>query len=67
MAVPADTPETTPVEGLTVATAVLRLYQVPPAVVSVKVVVLPAHTDKEPDIAPVAKEEKPASNNKVER
>ena len=48
--VPELTPVTSPPE-LTVATDVLLLAQVPPDVASVKVVVPPAHTLFDPDIA----------------
>ena len=45
--VPADTPVTTPVV-LTVASAVLLLDQIPPAILSVSKDVEPAHTVEEP-------------------
>lgn len=45
---PKATPVTTPVEELTVATAVLDELQVPPAEEWVKVVVWPAHTEAVP-------------------
>jgi hypothetical protein len=47
--VPATNPETTP-EGLTVATDVVTLVQLPPEVASVSEVVLPAHTYKVPEM-----------------
>ena len=53
MAVPAATPVTTPVVGLTVAIAVLLLLQLPPVVGLVYVVVVPAHIDDAPEIAVV--------------
>lgn len=49
---PAATPLTTPVAGLTVAKAALLLLQVPPLTASVNVMVEPAHTDDGPLIAP---------------
>jgi hypothetical protein len=49
---PAAIPVTIP-EVLTVASVVLLLVQVPPAVVSASVMVLPAQTDEGPVIAPV--------------
>ena len=48
VAVPADTPLTTPVEALTVATAVLLDVYVPPLVAEVNVVDAPAHTVEVP-------------------
>ena len=42
--VPADTPVTTPVEELTVATVVVPLLKVPPVILGVKVVVEPTQT-----------------------
>ena len=50
VAVPADTPFTIPVVPI-VATAVLLLLQVPPAVASVKGMVWPWHTPVGPAIA----------------
>jgi len=50
--VPADTPDTTPVEEFTVATPVALLLHVPPVVVELKVVVDPAHTAVVPVMAP---------------
>ena len=44
VAVPADTPDTTPVEALTVAMLVLEELYEPPLVAEVNVVVAPAHT-----------------------
>ena len=44
VAVPADTPLTTPVLALTVAMLVLEELYVPPDVADVNVVVAPAHT-----------------------
>ena len=49
--VPADTPVTTPVDELTVATAGVALLQVPPAVALLNVVVDPAHSVRVPVIA----------------
>ena len=52
MLVPADTPVTIPVLGLTVAFAVLLLLQpAPPVVASVSDVLNPAHTVNVPPIA----------------
>lgn len=48
--VPADTPYNTPVEALILAIAVEALAQVPPVVVSVRVIVLPTQTTVEPPI-----------------
>lgn len=50
--VPAETPVTTPVPEITVATAVLLLDHVPPEFGLPKVVLLPAHTVADPVIAP---------------
>lgn len=50
LAVPADTPQTTPVEEPTVTVAELLLH-VPPGVPSVSVVHVPTHMLKVPDIA----------------
>ena len=50
---PAATPVTVP-PALTVATAVLALVQVPPAAVSVSVVLAPAHTVVVPPMVPAA-------------
>ena len=50
-AVPAATPVTTPVDELTVATAVLLLLHVPPVVASVNVAVFPTHALMVPPIA----------------
>ena len=50
VAVPPETPVTSPVV-LTVATAVALLLHVPPPVVLVSVILLPAHTDEGPEIA----------------
>jgi hypothetical protein len=47
-AVPALTPDVTPVESTTVALATLLLLQVPPAGDDVSAVVLPVHTDAVP-------------------
>ena len=52
LAVPADTPVTTPVDASTVATAVLELFQVPPVAVSASVVVEPVQTAVVPVIVP---------------
>jgi hypothetical protein len=49
--VPEDTPVTTPVPLITVATAVLPLAQVPPVVPSVNVIVEPAQNAVEEEIA----------------
>lgn len=49
--VPAVTPVTTPVEGLTVATAGVALLQVPPGVALLNVVVALTHTLVVPEIA----------------
>ena len=49
--VPPVTPVTTPVDELTVATAVVPLLQVPPLVASLSVVVAPAHATAVPVIA----------------
>ena len=43
-AVPAATPDTTPVEDVTAATLLLPLVHVPPPTELLNVVVLPAHT-----------------------
>ena len=51
VAVPAETPLTTPVEASTVAVAVFELVQTPPAGVLASVVVAPAHTLVVPVIA----------------
>ena len=51
VAVPADTPVTTPAE-LTVAMEVLDDDHEPPVVASVNVKLLPAQTDDEPVIVP---------------
>jgi hypothetical protein len=45
VAVPADTPVTSPVEALIVATPVALLVQLPPVIVDVKVVVPATQTD----------------------
>ena len=50
IAVPADTPVTTPVPGTTVTTVVVLLLHVPPPA-SLNVVVDPTHTDAVPEIA----------------
>lgn len=47
---PAETPVTTPVDGLTVATAVLLLVHVPPATLSVNVIEDPTHVPDGPPI-----------------
>ena len=47
--VPAETPVTTPVVGLTVATASVALVHVPPEVVLLNVVVFPTQTVFVPD------------------
>ena len=49
--VPAETPATTPVLP-TVATAVLLLLQVPPEMLSISVMVLPAQTVDAPEMDP---------------
>ena len=54
LAVPPVTPVTTPVVGSTVATLVLPLLQVTPAVASVSKMVLPTHTFVGPEITAVA-------------
>ena len=54
VAVPALMPVTTPVAGLTEATALLLLLQLPPAVASLNVVVAPLHTVVVPVIAATA-------------
>ena len=51
MVLPAATPDTTPVDALTVAVAVLDDDQTPPTVTSDKVVVAPSHTVVVPVIA----------------
>ena len=51
IAVPAETPVTMPVPEPIVAIPVAPLVQLPPAVPSVRVVVLPVHTDNVPPIA----------------
>ena len=51
VAVPADTPVTTPVE-LMLATKLLLLPHTPPLTPSVRVVVAPVHTVDEPDMVP---------------
>ena len=51
VAVPEDTPVTTPVLLTTVAAAVLPLAQVPPVVPSVNVMVVPAQNAVEDEIA----------------
>jgi hypothetical protein len=51
-AVPDETPETTPVEGLTVATDGLPLDHVPPTTAQLKVVALPGQTLKAPVMTP---------------
>ena len=52
VALPWDTPETTP-EAFTVATLTLLLDQVPPAVpLEERLVVFPTHTDKVPEREP---------------
>ena len=48
VAVPADTPETNPVEELIVAIAVDKELHVPPATVAPKAVVPPAQTERVP-------------------
>ena len=48
--VPADTPVTTPVADPTVASGGMLLYQKPPPVASVRLVVLPTQTVSEPEI-----------------
>ena len=53
VAVPAATPVTTPVEKPTKATEPALLLQVPPPVVSLKVVVLPTQTWLAPVIGPI--------------
>jgi hypothetical protein len=50
VAVPAETPFTTPVLAFTVAIEVFKLLQTPPVVASVKVVEPPLHTDLIPPI-----------------
>jgi hypothetical protein len=50
VAVPADTPDTTPLL-FTVATPVLLLLQVPPVVALLNIVVLPTQTVDVPEIA----------------
>jgi hypothetical protein len=50
VAVPAETPFTTPVLAFTVAIDVFKLLQTPPVVASVKVVEPPRHTDLIPPI-----------------
>src|SRR5437763_776971 len=50
-AVPASTPVTTPLDDPIVATAVVLLIHVPPAIASVKLVVDPVQTSSEPAIA----------------
>ena len=48
---PADTPVTTPVAPITVATLVVPLVQVPPVVPSVNVIVDPTQNEAEAGIA----------------
>jgi hypothetical protein len=53
VALPAETPVTTPVTGFTVATALLLLLQLPPvAPLLVNVAVAPAHIVEEPLTVP---------------
>ena len=46
--VPADTPDTVPVDEPTVATAVVLLYQLPPDELLLSVVAVPMHTFRPP-------------------
>jgi hypothetical protein len=50
IAVPAETPVTTPVVEVTTATPVVLLLQVPPETVLVSVVRAPTHTEAVPDM-----------------
>ena len=56
VAVPAVTPVTVPVV-LTVAMALLELFQVPPVVASARVMLAPAHTDDGPVMGLIPAEE----------
>lgn len=51
-AVPAEIPDTVPLEVPMVATAVLLLLQEPPGVPSERVVVTPTHSEPDPSIVP---------------
>ena len=67
--IPFATPVTTPVTGFTVATDKSLLDHEPPAVVSVSVIVVPAHTPKGPAIGPIVPkaviEKSNASNERI--
>lgn len=52
LAVPAATPPTIPVDGVTVTTAVFRLLHVPPNTVLASDIVAPGHTSEGPEIVP---------------
>ena len=50
VAVPAPVPETIPVTGSIIAVVVLLLDQTPPAIISLREIVSPAHSSARPDI-----------------